>query len=62
MGARMTVCQVCGTNVEGETTAMDEGYGSESYPEAQTEYEGEVYQFCCSEHKAEFESNPTEYL
>jgi YHS domain-containing protein len=58
----MTMCPVCDVEIEEETLTMEEGYGSESYFEAQTEYQGEIYQFCCSEHKEEFESSPEEFL
>lgn len=57
----MPTCPVCGVDIEVENPSPDAGYGSESYPEAQTEYQDEMYQFCCSEHKAEFESDPEEY-
>ena len=57
----MPTCPVCGVDIEEEHPSPDEGYGGESYPEAQTEHQGEMYQFCCSEHKEEFESSPGEY-
>lgn len=57
----MPECPVCGVEIEEENPTPDEVYGGESYPEAQTEYQDDIYQFCCSEHKEEFESNPEEY-
>lgn len=57
----MPACPVCGVEIEEENPTPDAGYGGESYPEAQTEYQNKIYQFCCSEHKEEFESDPEEY-
>jgi YHS domain-containing protein len=57
----MTSCPVCGAEIGEANPKPDEGYGSEVYPEAQTEYRGETYQFCCSEHRETFESDPEEY-
>lgn len=57
----MPECPVCGADIEKVNPTPDEGYGGESYPEAQTEYRGELVQFCSAEHKEEFESNPEEY-
>lgn len=57
----MTECPVCGTEI-GETNAQpDAGYGGEEYPPAQAEHEGQAYQFCCSEHKEEFQASPGRY-
>lgn len=44
----MTVCTIC------------EGWMNEN-EEIKVEYEGEEYQFCSSEHKKEFKSNPDNY-
>ncbi|ADJ15655.1 YHS domain-containing protein [Halalkalicoccus jeotgali] len=57
----MTDCPVCNNEIEGETPGSEAGYGGENYAPAQTEYEGEVYYFCCSDHKESFESAPEEY-
>lgn len=57
----MTDCPVCDGEIEQETPGSEEGYGGESYAPAQTEYEGDVYYFCCSDHKESFESDPEEY-
>lgn len=58
----MTSCPVCGADVgESNPTKPDEGYGREAYPEAQTEYQGETCQFCRTEHRETFESEPGEY-
>jgi YHS domain-containing protein len=58
----MTTCTVCGTDIDAETPSADAGYGSESYPEAQTEYHGSLYYFCSSEHKREFEADPEQFV
>jgi YHS domain-containing protein len=58
----MTTCTVCGTEIEEQTPSADAGYGSESYPEAQTEYQGDLYYFCCSEHRDAFEADPDQFV
>lgn len=58
----MTTCTVCGTDIEAEQPSPDAGYGGESYPEAQTEYQGTLYYFCCTGHKREFEANPEQFV
>lgn len=58
----MTTCVTCGNEIEGSEPTPDEGYGEESYAPAQAEYEGELYRFCCSEHKEEFEADPERYV
>ncbi|MFC6906212.1 YHS domain-containing protein [Halalkalicoccus tibetensis] len=57
----MTDCSVCDDEIEQETPGPQEGYGGESYAPAQTEFQGEVHYFCCSDHKEAFESDPEEY-
>lgn len=57
----MTDCVTCGTEIEENEPTPEEGYGHESYAPAQAEYEGEIYRFCCSEHKEEFEEDPERY-
>jgi len=58
----MSICAVCGTDIDRATAAPDTGYGSERYPPAQTEHAGEIYRFCCSDHKATFETNPARFV
>lgn len=58
----MTTCIVCQADIEHATAAPETGYGSEQYPPAQTEYRGETYRFCCSDHKETFETNPEQFV
>lgn len=58
----MTTCVTCGNEIEGSEPTPDEGYGEESYAPAQAEYEGDLYRFCCSEHKERFEEDPERYV
>ena len=58
----MTDCVVCESEIEQEVTGPEAGYGGESYAPAQTEHAGEVYYFCCSDHKESFESDPERYV
>jgi hypothetical protein len=58
----MTICTTCGDDIEESEPTPEEGYGEESYAPAQTEYEGDLYWFCCSEHREAFEEDPEQYL
>jgi hypothetical protein len=58
----MTICTTCGDDIEESEPTPEEGYGEESYAPAQTEYEGDLYRFCCSEHREAFEEDPEQYL
>lgn len=57
----MVECQVCGTDIDEANPQPDEGYGGEEYLPAQAEYEGEIYQFCCSDHKDKFQATPDQF-
>lgn len=58
----MATCTVCGVDIEQRTASANTGYGSESYPPAQTEYHGEIYQFCSSDHKQQFQATPEQFV
>lgn len=58
----MATCAVCGADIEESTASPDEGYGSETYAPAQEEYRGDVYRFCCSDHKEEFREDPDAFV
>ena len=58
----MTTCVTCGDEIEETEPTPEEGYGEEAYAPAQAEYEGDIYRFCCSEHKEEFEEDPKRYV
>lgn len=58
----MTTCATCGDEIGESEPTPEEGYGEESYAPAQIEYEGELYRFCCSEHKEAFAEEPNRYV
>jgi len=58
----MATCVVCNVDIDRATAVPDTGYGSERYPPAQTEHGGEIYRFCCSDHKDTFEENPDRFV
>jgi len=56
----MTRCTVCGADVE-KSSPEETDYREEEFAVAQTEYEGETYQFCSEEHRDAFTENPEKY-
>jgi len=58
----MSSCVVCETDIDRAAATPDTGYGSEQYPTAQAEYQGETFRFCCSDHKATFQDNPEQFV
>lgn len=58
----MSTCIVCGVDIDEATDAPDSGYGSENYPPAQMEYHGTVYQFCSTDHKERFQTDPARFV
>jgi|GEM_PF-480707 YHS domain-containing protein len=58
----MATCIVCDVDIEAATAAPETGYGSEQYPPAQSEYQGTVYQFCCTDHKETFQEDPGRFV
>ena len=57
----MTTCTVCGSDL-GSESPQETDYQETEFAPATTEYEGETYHFCSSEHEQTFEENPEKYV